>query len=283
MKSSADTLTISRKFDELKRRREGAYMAHVYYGDPNEEFSIRLIKTLAENGADIIEVGIPFSDPTADGPTFQAACERALRGGMTPRMCIEGVARLRRDGLRTPIVLTTYYNIPYSIGVERFMAEIKEAGVQAVIAPDLSFEEADEMVKVGRTLGLDVVFQIAPTTDSGRLKKIIEAASGFLYIINVEGVTGAREVLSYSTLELIRRVRARTDIPLMTGFGISKREHVVAPISSGADGVVTGSAIAEIYARNLERPEETLPMVAKFAREIKMGCIEGFARRSMKG
>ncbi|MBC7119974.1 MAG: tryptophan synthase subunit alpha [Candidatus Methanosuratus sp.] len=281
MISYSDTLKISSKFDELKKRGEGAYMAHVYYGDPNEEFSIRLIRTLAENGADLIEFGIPFSDPTADGPAFQAACERSLRGGMTPKRCIEGLERLRREGLKAPVVVTTYYNIPYSMGLERFMAEIKEAGAQAVIVPDLSFEEADELVRAGGKQGLDVIFQIAPTTEGARLNRIIDAASGFLYVINVEGVTGTKKELQRSTLELIRGVRSRTGIPLMAGFGVSKKEHVVDLVSSGADGVVTGSAIAEIYSRKLDGPEDALPEIARFAREIKAGCVEGFARRSL--
>jgi len=272
---SSEIPTLREKFEELKGRNEGAYMAHVYYGDPNEEFSKKLIKTLAENGVDMLELGIPFTDPTADGSTFQAACERALRGGMTPRRCIEGIANLRRLGVNMPIIVTTYYNIPYSIGLERFIHEIKAAGAQAILIPDLSLEESDEIVKLGRAAGVDVIFLIAPTTSSARMSKILEVASGFLYVMNVEGVTGARHELTNATAELIRRARASTDMPLITGFGISKGEHVASNISSGADGIVTGSAIANIYARNLERADDALPEIGKFAQEIKAACKKG--------
>ena len=118
-------MDVEKKFQELKERREGAYMAHIYYGDPSEKFSIRQIETLAGNGADFIEFGIPFSDPTADGPTFQAACERSLRGGMTPAKCIRGIKKLRAGGLEAPIVVTTYYNIPYVAGVRSFLRDLK--------------------------------------------------------------------------------------------------------------------------------------------------------------
>jgi tryptophan synthase alpha chain len=273
-------MEIERKFRELKEKGEGAYMPHVYYGDPNEEFSLELIKTLVDNGADLIEFGIPFSDPIADGPTFIGACERALEGGTTPASCIEGLRRLRGIGVEVPIILTTYYNIPYVMGIENFTRRVREAGAQGLIIPDLPVEESAELLEVAKASDLRVIFQVAPTTSDERLKKIIEAASGFLYVINVEGVTGARESLLRSTLELVRRVRRSTDVPLMAGFGISKGEHAKAMVSEGADGVITGSAITKIYAKNLKSPEEALPEIAEFAREIKRACIEGYRGRA---
>jgi tryptophan synthase alpha chain len=273
-------MEIEEKFRELKVKGEGAYMPHAYYGDPNEEFSLELIKTLVENGADFIEFGIPFSDPIADGPTFIAACERALEGGTTPASCIEGVRRLREMDVKVPIILTTYFNIPYVMGIENFMERVSGAGVQGLIVPDLPVEESAEFLESARAFGLRVIFQVAPTTSDERLGKIIEAASGFIYVINVEGVTGARESLLQSTLELVKKVRGRTDTPLMAGFGISKGEHARAMVSAGADGVITGSAITKIYARNLTSPEKTLPDVARFAREIKQACVEGFRNRA---
>ena len=265
-------MKVEEKFRELGQKKEGAYMPHVYYGDPNEEFSLKLIKTLAENGADIIEFGIPFSDPIADGPTFIAACDRALKNGMTPSKCINGVKKLREGGLKLPIVVTAYYNTFYSAVAENFLAKIKNAGAQAVIVPDLPLEESREFCTIAGKLGLHVIFQVSPTTSDERLKKILAAASGFLYVINVEGVTGARKGLFDSTIELIQKIKRRTTIPLMAGFGISKKEHAAAVISGGADGVVTGSAIAEIYAKNLKSPEKALPEIANFAREIKSAC-----------
>jgi len=272
-------MRIEEKFRELQEKEEGAYMPHVYYGDPNEEFSIKLIETLVENGADLLEFGIPFSDPTADGPTFQAACERALRGGTTPQKCIQGIKRLRESGVEVPIVVTTYYNIPYVFGIQAFLEEIERAGAQAVIVPNLPIEEASPMLRAAKEAGVHVIFQVAPTTSEDRLRRITASASGFIYTINVEGVTGVRERIAESTLRLVSRVRKYTDIPIMAGFGISKKEHAAAVVSAGADGAITGSAVARIYEKNLEKPEETLPEVANFARQIKQGCIEGYKRR----
>lgn len=272
-------MDLEKKFRELKDRREGAHMPHVYYGDPNEEFSLKLIKNLVENGADLIEFGIPFSDPTADGPTFQAACERALKKSITPTKCIQGIKKLRRNGLEIPLIVTTYYNIPYVTGIGAFLSEIKKAGAQAILVPDLPVEEAGVLLDEGKKRGLHVILQVTPTTNEDRLKKIADAASGFLYVINVEGVTGARESLADSTLKLVNRVRRHTDVPVLAGFGISKREHVAAVVSAGADGAVAGSAYAKIYEKNLKKPEETLPEIAQLAEQIKKGCIEGYRRR----
>ena len=267
------------KFQELRERREGAHMPHVYYGDPNEEFSLTLIKNLVENGADLIEFGIPFSDPTADGPTFQAACERALKKGVTPAKCMQGIEELRMRGLEIPLVVTTYYNIPYVTGIGTFLSEIKKAGAQAIIVPDLPVEEAGALLDEGKRWGIHVILQVAPTTTEYRLKKIADIASGFLYVISVEGVTGARESLKDSTVKLVNSVRRHTDVPVLAGFGISKREHAVAVVSAGADGAIAGSAYAKIYEKNLKKPEETLPEITQLANQIKQGCIEGYRKR----
>ncbi|NIO37913.1 tryptophan synthase subunit alpha, partial [Candidatus Bathyarchaeota archaeon] len=202
-------------------------------------------------------------DPTADGPTFQAACERALEKSMTPIRCIEGIRKLRRNGLKIPLVVTTYYNIPYVNGIGAFLSEIKEAGAQAIIVPDIPVEEASILLDEGKKSGVHIILQVAPTTTEERIKKIADVASGFLYVMGVEGVTGARESLTDSTLKLVSRVRKYTDLPALAGFGISKREHAAAVVSAGADGAIAGSAYAEIYEKNLEKPEETLPKIAQ--------------------
>jgi tryptophan synthase alpha chain len=257
-------MNLEEKFQELKAKREGAHMPHVYYGDPNEEFSLKLIETLVENGADIIEFGIPFSDPTADGPTFQAVCERALENGVTPIKCIQGIKKLREKGIENPIVVTTYYNIPYVTGVGAFLDDIKEAGAQAIIVPNVPVEEADILLTEGKKNRVDVIFQVAPTTTEDRLKKITDLASGFLYVINVEGVTG---------------VRRHTDMPLLAGFGISTKQQAQAVVAAGADGAIAGSAFAKVYEKNLKKPEQTLPEIALLAKQIKQGCIEGYKLR----
>ncbi|MEW6592274.1 MAG: tryptophan synthase subunit alpha [Candidatus Hadarchaeota archaeon] len=275
-------MEIEKKFRELEEKREGVYMPHIYYGDPSEEFSLELIETLLKNGADMLEFGIPFSDPIADGPTFISACDRSLKNGMTPQKCLEGVAKLRNMGVKAPLILTTYYNILYSAGVENFLNVAAEVGVQGLIIPDLPVEESAELLAAAEPLGLNVIFQVAPTTSDGRLMEIIGAASGFLYVVNVKGVTGARESVLQSTFELLKRVRRQTDLPLMAGFGVSRAEHALSMVSGGADGVITGSAIAKIYEKNLESPEETLPEIAKFAAEIKQACVEGFRAREIR-
>lgn len=269
-------MKLEEKFDELKERGEGAYMPHIYYGDPSEEFSLKLFRTLAENGADMMEIGIPFSDPTADGPTFQTACERALENGITPTDCIEGIKKLRKEGLEIPIVVTTYFNIPYVCGLKSFLSGIEKAGAQGVIIPNLPVDEANELLEAARETNVHTIFLATPTTTEERLRKIVEATSGFLYIVNVEGVTGARESMADSTLKLVVKVREYTDVPLMAGFGISKKEHARAVVSAGADGAITGSALGKIYERELDVPEQSLPEIKKFAKEIKQGCIEGY-------
>ena len=272
-------MNLEDKFQELKSKGEGAHMPHVYFGDPHEEFSLRLIETLVENGADILEFGIPFSDPTADGPTFQAVCERALENGVTPSKCIQGIKKLRESGVENPIVVTTYYNIPYVAGVGTFLNRIREAGAQAIIVPNVPVEEADVLLAEGKKSGVHTIFQIAPTTTEDRLKKIADIASGFLYIINVEGVTGVRESLADSTLKLVKRVRRHTDMPLLAGFGISNRQQASNVVAAGADGAIAGSCYAKIYEKNLEEPEEKLPEIADLVGQIKQGCIEGYRRR----
>ena len=272
-------MNLEDKFRELEAKGEGAHMPHVYYGDPHEEFSLKLIETLVENGADILEFGIPFSDPTADGPTFQAVCERALENGMTPSRCIEGMRKLRARGIDKPIVVTTYYNIPYVMGVGKFLDKIKEAGAQAIIVPNVPVEEADVLLAEGKRSKIHPIFLIAPTTTEDRLKKIADIASGFLYVVGVEGVTGVRESLGGSTLKLVKRVRRHTDMPLLAGFGISNRQQASAVVAAGADGAIAGSAYARVYERNIETPEATLPQIAKLVCEIKQGCIEGYRQR----
>ncbi len=181
--------------------------------------------------------------------------------------------------MEIPLVVTTYYNIPYVAGIGTFLSEMERAGAQAIIVPDLPVEEAGPLLDEAKKRGIHVIFQVAPTTTEDRLKKIADTASGFLYVISVEGVTGARESLTDSTLKLINRVRKRTKVPVLAGFGISRKEHAAAVVSAGADGVVAGSVYAKIYEKNLIKPEETLPEIARLAREIKQGCIEGYRRR----
>lgn len=267
------------KIQELKERREGAHMAHVYYGDPCEEFSMRLVETLVSSGADIIEFGMPFSDPIADGPVFQAACERALNAGITPAKYIDAIRKLRDNGLEAPIIATTYFNIPYVMGFEKFLENIKSAGAQGILIPDLPIEEAEPYIKLSSRMGIHMILQVTRTTSSQRLQRILKSASGFIYLISLEGVTGAKLKGISTTLRLIKAIKLQSTIPVMVGFGISGREHAELVIAAGADGVAVGSAYAKIYAERLDNPFETLQDITKLAREIKLGCVQGYAVR----
>ncbi len=256
---------------------KNAFMAHVYYGDPNEVFSDELIKILIESGIDILEFGIPFSDPTADGSTFIKACERSLKKGMTPRKCIEGIKKIRKKGYMLPIVVTTYFNIVYQYGIEKFIKDIKDAGANGLIIPELVIEESDEVQKYGDKYDINIIYLIGPYSSEERIKKICEKATEFLYLCAVTGVTGARENVKNSTFELIKRVRKHTDLPLFIGFGISKPEHVKLLIKNGADGVIIGSAIGKIYERyivnnKITNKEQCLNEVAGYVKGIKNCC-----------
>jgi tryptophan synthase alpha chain len=263
------------RLDNLFSKKEPIYMAHMYYGDPNENFSKKAIKVLCDSGVDIIEFGIPFSDPTSDGPVFQRACERALKGGMTPSKAIEGIRSLRESGVSKPIIVTSYYNIVYHKGIDKFIESIKEAGADGLIVPNVPYEEADSLLESGNKHGIEIIFLVAPTTPDRRLKEILKRAMGFLYVVSVTGVTGARKDVKDSTFDLIKRVRKYSNIPLLVGFGISKPEHARDIIAAGADGIITGSAIALIYEKNLDNPEMYLNEIGTFAKNIKEGCREG--------
>lgn len=272
-------MDLEGKLQELKERREGGHIAHIYYGDPNEEFSIKLIETLTSNGVDIVEFGIPFSDPIADGEVFRAACERALKAGITPDKCIEGIKKLRDSGLKIPIIVTTYFNIPYVMGFNIFLDRIKQAGGQGILIPDLPIEEAKPFLNIIRERNLHLILQISPTTSRERLRKIVIEASGFIYVIGVKGVTGSKIRSWKTTINLIRNIKRKTKIPVMVGFGVSRREHAETIVSAGADGVVVGSAYTRIYSENLNNPFQKLPEIAKLSNEIKGGCINGYRNR----
>jgi tryptophan synthase alpha chain len=250
----------------------GVHMPHVYVGDPCIEFSERMIEVMAENGGDILEIGIPFSDPVADGPTFQAVCQRALENGVTPSDCFDLVRRFRAKGYSNPVVLTTYYNIPYSMGLQFFVNQLSESGVDGLIIPNMPVEESDPIVKIARDYNIDVIFQIAPTTTDKRLEKIVEGAEGFLYIINIEGVTGARDSIQASTVKLIQRVRNYTDLPLLAGFGVSSGTHAEYLMKAGANGVIAGSVYADLY-KNSSNLSNSLDEIALKLCEIKSSCV----------
>ena len=231
------------------RTRAAGRMAIIPYltvGYPNKGDTPELARRLIEAGADGLELGIPFSDPVADGPTIQATGQRALENGVTPTFALEVAAECRRlMGPEAPIVFMTYFNPILKYGLERFCADAAAAGVDGIIVPDLPPDEAAELTSVARPAGLDTIQFAAPTTTDERLRALPEHTSGFIYLVSLTGVTGARRDLSADLPDLIAQIRRHTDLPICVGFGISTPDHVRA-LSGHADGVIFASRLLDI-------------------------------------
>ena len=260
--------TYQEMFKRVKDKGEGVFIPFMVAGDPDFETSLEIIKKMVEGGADALEIGFPFSDPVADGQTVQSADLRALNAGMTTDKCFEFIRRIR-EFTEIPIGLLVYYNLIYQRGIDKFYEDALESGVNGVLAADLPPEEAEESVKAARKYGVDPIFLAAQTTSNERLKQIAEMCSGFLYVVSVMGVTGARSEVKTSSVELVERMRSHTDLPLCVGFGISKPEHVAEVIKAGADGAIIGSALINIVEENLHDKEVMLDKVHKRCAELK--------------
>ena len=260
----------------FSKSKGAAYMPYVCCGDPNPEFTIKLVKTLVANGADAIELGIPFSDPIADGPTIQEASNRALENGMTSLKAIEIIKQLRAEGIAVPIIPMTYYNILYAQGTGNFLKTLKEAGACGVIIPDVPLEESEELVNACKKADVDRINFITPTSSPDRIMQIAKNARGFIYVIAVLGITGTREKIEKQTLELIKIAKKETKIPLVVGFGISKPEHAKEYVKAGAKGVIVGSQIVNIYAKYIGKngfdSEKALEEIAEFTKAMKAAC-----------
>src|SRR5215831_10103588 len=241
----ANPTRISKRFAELRAAGELGIVAYITAGDPTLNATLEFVFALAEAGADVIELGVPFSDPLADGPTIQRASERALKSGTTLAGVLELVRRIRQSS-QVPLVLFSYYNPILQMGLEKFATEAETAGADGVLATDLTPEESDDYRRILAAHRLDTVFLAAPTSDDERLEKIAACSSGFLYLISRTGVTGAKDSLPDDLPALIRRARTATQLPLAIGFGISQPGHV-SVLGGLADAAVIGSAlVAEI-------------------------------------
>lgn len=235
---------IAEVFDALQSHGRLAFMPFITAGDPDLETTAVIIEELAKQGVDLIEVGFPYSDPIADGPVIQASYTRALRGGVTVNGILRSVAMLDRNAT-PPLLAMVSYAIVFRHGVERFVAEAKDAGFAGFIIPDLPGDEAAECFGVVRSSGLDLVQLVAPTTPRKRVREILQFCSGFVYCIAVSGTTGERERVADALLDQLRWLRQETDLPLAVGFGISRPEHVE-PLKGVADGVIVGSGIVRL-------------------------------------
>lgn len=247
---------IDQAFRRARKENRAAFMPFLTAGDPDLETTAALIEEVARRGADIIELGIPFSDPIADGPTIQASFVRALAGGVNVRG-IFAMLRGVRARCEAPILTMVSFSIVSKIGPEAYFAQAAAAGVDGVIIPDLSADEGGGVAAQARAAGLDPVFLVAPTTPERRMKRIARMSRGFIYYVSVTGTTGARNELPADLAEHLRRLKAITDKPVAVGFGISRPDHVRA-VAAHADGAIVGSALVTIIHALADRPREEL-------------------------
>ncbi len=241
-----------------------AFIAFITCGDPDLDTTAALVRAMAQNGADLIELGIPFSDPTAEGPVIQAANARALTQGVTTDRIFDMVRDLRRD-VSVPLAFMTYANVVFSYGIERFLATAAEVGMDGLILPDVPYEEKEEFATACRAAGIDWISLIAPTSQ-GRITKIAGEAQGFVYCVSSLGVTGTRSRISTDIGAMVRLVReANPHIPCAVGFGVSTPEQAAA-MANNADGVIVGSAIVKLVA---QYGRDAVPHVAQYVRSMK--------------
>ncbi len=243
---------IQQRFEKLKDENRAAFVSFVMGGDPNPTASLKLLKSLPAAGVDVIEIGMPFTDPMADGPSIQVAGQRALASGQTMAKTLKLVTDFRKDDAETPVVLMGYYNPIFSYGVDAFLKAANDAGVDGLIVVDLPPEEDAELCIPAREAGLDFIRLATPTTDEKRLEKVLTNTSGFVYYVSVNGITGVKSADADAVDSAVARIKAKTDLPVVVGFGVKTPEQA-AEIAKQADGVVVGSAIVDIIAGKLDK------------------------------
>jgi tryptophan synthase alpha chain len=274
--ASSNMTRISKRFAELRASGELGIVAYITAGDPSLEATLKFVLALDEAGADVIELGIPFSDPLADGPTIQRASERALKAGTTLARVLDLIPRIRESS-EVPLLLFGYYNPILQMGLEKFAAAASSAGVDGVLVTDLTPEESDDYRRVLAAHHLDTVFLGAPTSTDDRLKKIAACSSGFLYLISRTGVTGEKDALPADLPALLRRARNVTQLPIAVGFGISQPVHV-SVLGGLADAAVIGSALVS----EIEKSHSVDAAAAALAgriRSLKAAAQHGLSRR----
>lgn len=257
---------IEKIFKEIRSKDKIAFMPFLVAGDPDFETSISIAKKIIPF-ADFLEIGFPYSDPLADGPVIQAADNRALRAGMHTDRVFAFIRKLR-GFTDIPITVLVYTNIVYQRGIERFYQDAKAASIDGVLVPDIPVEESAPFVRAAEIAGIEPIFLVAPTTTPGRLKKILRVAKGYLYVVSVLGVTGARDALSSGMSQFLERIKRQTSLPLAVGFGISRKEHIAMLKKSGADGAIVGSALVKMIEQNLQNKKRILRQVSAHAHEL---------------
>jgi len=256
------------RFEEAKKRGRNALIPFIMSGDPSPSATVRIAEVLEKSGVDMIELGLCFSDPIADGPTIQAASQRALASGVTPDVYFE-IAKSIRESVQLPLIALTYYNPVFHMGVPRFLQKCAESGISGIIVPDLPVDEAREFISVARGCDVDTIFLATLTSPASRLKKIVKESTGFVYLVSVLGVTGARRKFSHGVRGLIEKVKKiGTDVPVAVGFGVSSPSHVSQAGRMGADGVIVGSAIVDLIAKNFGDERDMLAKLERYVRSL---------------
>jgi tryptophan synthase alpha chain len=258
--------SVSDCFQRLRDRGECALIPFLTAGDPSLEITAAALKRLDDNGADIIELGIPYSDPLADGPVIQAAATRALQKGVRLDAVLEMVEGLQSE-LRAPIILFTYYNPIYHRGVSTFLKQVSQAGVRGLVVPDLPLEEADTMLRQAEEVGVEVTLLVAPTSPKGRIETIAKSSQGFIYLVSTTGVTGIRAKIEDRVQDLIIELRGVTDKPIGVGFGISQPDQARQVKEWGADAAIVGSAFVKRLAEG--SPSQGLDSITTFCRALR--------------
>jgi len=271
------TTRIDTRFAQLKREGRSAFVTFLMAGDPDLATSLQIIKAMPRAGADVIEIGMPFTDPMADGPSIQAAGLRALKGGMTLKRTLELVRAFRGDDQATPLVLMGYYNPIYVYGVDRFLADAKSAGVDGLIIVDLPPEEDSELCVPALKAGLNFIRLATPTTDDRRLPAVLANTSGFVYYVSITGITGSAAADSTAVGEAVTRIKRHTDLPVCVGFGIRTPDAARA-IAERANGAVVGTALVDALRASLDADGRatvtTVNAVADLAASLAQGVRE---------
>ena len=258
--------SVADRFKSLQANAQCALIPFITAGDPDLETTAKALKVLAQNGADIIELGVPYSDPLADGPTIQAAATRALKRNVKLEDVLQVVKTVRQE-IDIPIILFTYYNPIFYRGIEAFLTEVKQAGVQGLVVPDLPLEEAHILLDPAEKIGIEVTLLVAPTSPIERIKAIAAKSQGFVYLVSVTGVTGMRSQVASGVAELLSELQTSTKKPIGVGFGISSPDQARQVKDWGADAVIVGSAFVKRLAEG--NPAEGLEAIAQFCHNLK--------------
>ncbi|GGA69436.1 tryptophan synthase alpha chain [Neiella marina] len=256
-------------FDALAAKQQGAFVPFVTIGDPTPELSLEVIRTMVNAGADALELGIPFSDPLADGPTIQGATIRALDSGTTPVTCFDIIGQIRAEFPDLPIGLLMYANLIFAKGIEQFYAECAKAGVDSVLVADVPIEMSEPFAAAAQANGIDAIFIAPPNADDASLEQLGKLGSGYTYLLSRAGVTGAETEAGMPVSELLARLSQFNAPKPLLGFGISRPEQVHEAISSGAAGAIAGSAVVKVIEQNVDNPAQLLAQMGSYISEMK--------------